>query len=153
MPAQKQIAALSLFLVLLGTVSADQVAIESLNQQVLRTEQAFADSMAQRDFEAFKSFLSEEAVFFSEPGVLRGSESVADAWAVYFTDANAPFSWEPEQVEVLDSGLLAHSSGPVLNTVGRRVATYNSIWRYDQDRKKWLIVFDKGNTFCEPPKP
>jgi len=153
MPALKQITALSLALVLSGSASADQMTIESLNQQVMRTEQAFAHSMAQRDFKAFKSFLSEEAVFFSESGVLRGKQNVADAWAAYFADENAPFSWEPEHVEVLDSGLLAHSSGPVLNAAGQRVATYNSIWRYDQDRKKWLIVFDKGSVFCEPPKP
>ncbi len=152
MPKSKHIAVLFMLLMLVGAASAEPMTTESLNQQVMRTEQAFADSMAQRDFKAFNSFLSEEAVFFSESGVLRGKQNVADAWAAYFTGETAPFSWQPEQVEVLASGLLAHSSGPVFNAGGQRVATFNSIWRYDQERKKWLIVFDKGSAFCEHPK-
>lgn len=153
MPTSRYIAAIAIILLLLNTALADQVTTEHLSQQVTDTEQAFADSMARRDFEAFKSFLSEEAVFFSGSGVLRGRQMVADAWEAYFSDEAAPFSWAPEQVEVLASGLLAHSSGPVFNADGQRIATFNSIWRYDPEIKKWLIVFDKGSAFCEPPKP
>lgn len=153
MPKLNNIAAISLILLLLNTASAEQMTSKPLNQQVMETEQAFADSMARRDFKAFKSFLSDEAVFFSETGALRGKQKVADAWQAYFTDESVPFSWKPEQVEVLDSGLLAHSSGPVFNAGGQRIAIFNSIWRYDQETKKWLIVFDKGSKFCEPSAP
>lgn len=37
----------------------------------------------------------------------------ADLAALKQQVAEAPFSWEPAQVEVLDSGTLALSSGPV----------------------------------------
>ena len=40
--------------------------------QVVATEQAFAKSMADRDFAAFQTFLSAEAVFFTGPEPLRG---------------------------------------------------------------------------------
>ena len=38
---------------------------KDLHTMVEETERAFADTMAQRDFEKFKTFISEEAVFFS----------------------------------------------------------------------------------------
>ena len=60
---------------------------------------------------------------------------------------DAPFSWEPEQVQVLDSGTLALSSGPVRNPEGKTVATFTSIWRLEAPGV-WRIVFDKGNRVC-----
>jgi len=125
---------------------------ESLSQQVEETERAFAQTMADRDFEAFQGFLSEEAIFFAGPAPLRGKKVVSDAWAPYFSNEAPPFSWEPETVVVLDSGTLALSSGPVLDPSGNRVATFNSVWRLEADGN-WKIVFDKGSRYCEPPPP
>lgn len=116
-------------------------------EQVRRTEQAFADSMAARDFDAFRSFLSPEAVFFSGATALRGAEAVAAAWKPYFEGSDAPFSWRPETVEVLESGGLALSSGPVFDPSGTRVGTFNSTWRREADGA-WKIVFDKGEKAC-----
>ena len=119
---------------------------------VRQVEQAFADSMAQRDFEAFRSFLAEDAVFFSGNGADRGREAVAARWSDYFEGNEAPFSWAPEQVEVLPSGDLAFSSGPVYDAAGRRTATFHSVWRRD-DSGHWRVVFDKGARWCAPPTP
>ncbi len=119
-----------------------------LVQQVLATERAFAKTMAQRDFTAFSTFLSEEAVFFSEPAPLRGKQAVAAFWKRFYAGPEAPFSWEPEEVQVLDSGSLALSTGPVRNAKGVLIATFTSIWRKEQPGI-WRIVFDKGNDACE----
>ncbi len=118
-----------------------------LRQQVADTERAFAQTMADRDFEAFTSFLSAETIFFSGETALRGSEKVAATWKPYFEPATAPFSWAPETVEVLDSGGLALSSGPVYEPAGNLVGTFTSIWRLD-DNGEWKIIFDKGNGAC-----
>lgn len=118
-----------------------------LQQQVLDTERAFAKTMADRDHAAFSGFLSEETVFFSDPDVQRGKEAVVAAWKPYFAKPAAPFSWKPEHVEVLDSGSLALSSGPVYNAQGKRIATFNSIWRQEAPGV-WRIVFDKGSEVC-----
>ena len=141
------LAILSVFLIACSAplVKSD---LAELQQQVMETERAFAQTMADRDFEAFKSFLSTEAVFFSGSTPLRGKQQVADTWKDYFEHESAPFSWEPEQVVVLDSGTLAMSSGPVRNPEGKRVATFNSIWQRNPDGG-WHIVFDKGNVVCE----
>jgi ketosteroid isomerase-like protein len=134
------------------TAAAAEGDLEQLRQQVEDTERAFARTMAERDHPAFTSFLAEEAVFFSGETPLRGRQQVAEAWATYFAEPEAPFAWEPETVVVLDSGRLALSSGPVRDGAGHRFATFNSIWRLEADGE-WRIVFDKGSRDCEPPAP
>jgi len=125
--------------------------ISLLKQQVADTERAFARTMANRDHQAFASFLSQEAVFFSGPKPLRGAQQVAEWWKRYYEAPDAPFSWQPEDVEVLDSGTLAMSSGPVRDPKGALIATFTSIWRLE-DTGTWRIIFDRGNEVC-PPKP
>lgn len=120
--------------------------------QVMETERAFARTMADRDHAAFTTFLADEAVFFSGPRPLHGKRQVADWWRRYFGKPEAPFSWEPEQVEVLESGTLALSSGPVRDPQGKLIATFTSIWRMEAPGV-WRIVFDKGNDICDCPKP
>src|SRR5206468_10043864 len=67
------------------------------------SERAFARTMASRDHQAFASFLSQEAVFFSGPKPLRGAQQVTDWWKRYYEGPDAPFSWEAVDVEVLRS--------------------------------------------------
>jgi ketosteroid isomerase-like protein len=121
---------------------------ETLRQQVTETERSFARSMAQRDHAAFTSHLSEQAVFYSSNGVLQGKAAVAAAWKGFFDGAQAPFSWEPDQVDVLADGTLAHSSGPVRDPAGKVVARFNSVWRQEAPGV-WRIVFDKGSPLTE----
>jgi ketosteroid isomerase-like protein len=116
---------------------------EALAQQVREAEVGFANTMARRDHAAFTTFLAEEAIFFGRERALRGKAAVTQGWKAFFQGADAPFSWEPETVEVLDSGTLALSSGPVRDPSGKRVGTFNSIWRLEADGK-WRVVFDKG---------
>ena len=123
-----------------------------LQRQVADTERAFAKTMADRDHAAFASFLSDETIFLSGARALRGKQQVADAWKRYYDGPAAPFSWQPEAVEVLDSGTLALSSGPVHNPQGKLVATFTSIWRLEAPGT-WRILFDKGNDVCDCAKP
>lgn len=134
------------------TVTTQRQNPEELRQQVEDTERAFAKTMADRDHEAFVSFLSDETVFFSGPRPLRGKQQVAEHWKGFYQGPDAPFSWEPEQVVVLDSGTLALSSGPVRDPDGKLVATFNSIWRLESTGK-WRIIFDKGSEVCDCRKP
>ncbi|MCE3262114.1 MAG: hypothetical protein K0R43_1193 [Pseudoduganella sp.] len=122
-----------------------------LKQQVADTERAFAATMAKRDHQAFISFLADEAIFYSGPKALRGKDSVAAEWKAYYEKPDAPFSWEPDSVEVLDSGTLAHSSGPVRDPQGKVVSRFNSVWRQEAPGK-WRIVFDKGERVCDCKK-
>jgi ketosteroid isomerase-like protein len=121
---------------------------ETITEQVWAAERAFARTMAERKLAAFAEFIADEAVFFSGTTALRGKGKVVEQWSPYFTGPQAPFSWEPDQVEVLASGTLALSTGPVRDPEGKIVARFNSIWRLDAPNT-WRLVFDKGG----PPSP
>jgi len=118
-----------------------------LIRQVFAAESRFAATMAIRDSVAFATFLAPDAIFFGEKSVMRGKPAVVAGWRALFTAPSAPFSWKPETVEVLASGTLAHSSGPVYDAKGQQIGTFNSIWRRERDGG-WLVVFDKGSPVC-----
>jgi ketosteroid isomerase-like protein len=119
-------------------------------QEVAAAEEAFARTMADRDHQAFAMFIADDAIFFGGAEPLRGKQRVVDGWKVFFDGPDAPFSWEPLVVEVLDSGTLALSSGPVLNPSGETVAQFTSIWRLEPDGR-WRVIFDKGCDVCSRP--
>jgi ketosteroid isomerase-like protein len=112
-------------------------------------ERAFAASMAARDIKAFAARLADEAIFVggATGPVLRGKAAIVDGWRKFFEGPIAPFSWEPDLVEVLESGTLALSSGPVRDPAGTVIGRFNSVWRLDDDAA-WRVVFDKGSPVC-----
>lgn len=128
---------------LAATASAQSNA--ELKEQVRKAETAFAKTMADRDHAAFVSFLADEAVFVGRTA-RHGKAQVAEGWKPFFEGKQVPFSWAPETVEVLDSGTLALSSGPVFDPAGKRTGTFNSVWRREKDGR-WKIVLDNG---CPP---
>jgi ketosteroid isomerase-like protein len=122
-----------------------------LVEQVRQSERAFAKTMADRKLDAFAAYVSEEALFFGRR-VLRGRAAVVEAWKRFYEGPEAPFSWAPETVEVLDSGTLALSSGPVYDPQGKLTNTFSSIWRLEPDGK-WRVIFDKGCPVCDEAAP
>lgn len=140
---------LALLLITLAAPSIHAAANATLVEQVRAAEVAFAKTMADRDHAAFSTFLAEEAIFFGSRAVQRGKVEVAAAWKPLFEGSQAPFSWTPTTVEVLASGTLALTSGPVLDPSGKQVAVFNSIWRREKDGR-WRVLFDKGCDWCAP---
>jgi ketosteroid isomerase-like protein len=131
----------------LPIVSLQAASNAELKEQVRATERAFARTMADRDAAAFATFLSRDSVFLSGGQALRGPAEVTKAWQQFFSGP-APFSWEPETVEVVGSGDLAMSSGPVRDASGKRTGTFNSVWRLEAGGK-WKIVLDNGCPACD----
>ena len=141
-----------LFALALASLMSGAIAAPDLKQQVTDTERAFAATMKARDHAGFTSFLAEDAIFSPGPKALRGKAAVAAGWKKFYEGGKAPFSWEPDKVEVLASGSLAYSSGPVYGREGKQIARFNSIWRLEPDGK-WRIVFDSGEDVCNCAKP
>jgi len=149
MPFAPILAALSLAACATGV---GPIELAQLRADVVATETAFAQTMARRDPAAFASFIADDAVFFSGSTALRGKAAVVDAWQRWYSTPQAPFSWAPETVEVLASGSLALSSGPVHDPQGKRIGRFSSIWRREADGG-WRIVFDKGENACDAHAP
>ncbi|MBI5279544.1 MAG: nuclear transport factor 2 family protein [Burkholderiales bacterium] len=133
-----------LFIALLAGCAATPPAAtpEQLREQVRATEIAFARTMADRNLAAFSSFLAEETVFFS-PRATHGKDAVTQNWSRFYQGPKAPFSWAPDEVEVLKSGSLAISSGPVHDPDGKLIGRFMSIWRLEAPGQ-WKVIFDKG---------
>jgi ketosteroid isomerase-like protein len=116
--------------------------------QVRAAETAFAKSMADRNLAAFTALLADEAVFFGGKGAMRGKAAVVADWKRFFDGPAPPFSWAPAEVEVLPSGNLGFTSGPVYDPKGNRIGTFNSVWQRQSDGS-WKVVFDKGCPPCD----
>lgn len=134
------------------TAAAGATDPEQLRKVVSDTERAFAKTMADRDFAAFAKFLSADTVFQGAKGSLRGPAAVTAVWKKFFDGPKPPFSWEPDNVEVMTTGELALSSGPVRDPNGKLVARFNSVWRQEAPGV-WRIILDMGNDACDCPKP
>ena len=124
-------------------IASAQSTLESRREEVFAAERAFARTMAERDFAAFGRYVAADCVFFSGNTPLRGRDAVLAAWKSFFDGAQAPFSWDPDQVEVLASGELALSTGLVKDPAGAVAARFNTIWQRQPDGR-WLVIFDKG---------
>ena len=113
--------------------------------EVADVERAFAKTMADRDLEAFASFLHPDTVWFSGPGgsALHGRDAVLAEWSTFYEGPEAPFAWAPDRVAVMDGGDLAMSMGPVFDPQGKPIARFTSVWQRGEDGR-WLILFDKG---------
>jgi ketosteroid isomerase-like protein len=119
-------------------------------QRVADAERAFAATMAKRDAKGFASHISEEAIFMGSadaPRVFRGRAAIVEGWKQFFDGPTPPFSWEPDIVEVIDSGSMALTSGPVLDPDGKLAGRFNSIWRLESDGR-WRVLFDRGAPVC-----
>jgi ketosteroid isomerase-like protein len=135
---------LALLAILAAVPGRSAMSADSAQQQVFAAERAFAKSMADRNLKDFSGHVSEEAIFFTGANPLRGKAEVLATWSRFFEGATAPFSWEPDRVEVLKSGTLALSTGLVRDPQGKVIGRFNSIWRQESPGV-WRVVFDKGS--------
>lgn len=118
-------------------------------------ERAFARTAAERDVEAFRSFLLPESVFFG-PGqpTLVGPDLIVEGWSIFFREDGPSIAWEPDSVVVLGDGSLGMTRGP-WTTRGRgeegievvRTGTFFSVWKWTEDG--WRLLFDSGTQ--DPP--
>lgn len=127
---------------------AAPVDVPARETELRAAETAFAATMADRDLDAFAASIAPDAIFLNGDQALRGRDAIVAAWRKYFDGEQAPFAWEPAVVVVLESGDLGLTSGPVTLPDGRRVATFNSVWRREADGR-WRIVLDRGCDWCE----
>ncbi|MEZ4655220.1 MAG: nuclear transport factor 2 family protein [Candidatus Eisenbacteria bacterium] len=131
-----------------GDAMSASGAATRLADDLRATETAFAATMAARDKEAFAAFLDPGTIFFAGDKEQRSAATVLESWSRFFEGPDAPFSWEPKVVSVLDSGALGLTSGPVYDPEGNVIGQFNSIWQRSPDGS-WKIVFDRGCAVCD----
>lgn len=119
-------------------------------------EIGFSKSVEVQNHELFRSFVDPDARFVNN-AVLKGNETIADAWAAFFVDNSPQIKWRPQFVEVLESGDLALTRGPYRiidkdeeGNLRKSWGTFNSVWRLAASGE-WLVVFDAGSFPDETP--
>lgn len=110
-------------------------------------ERAFAQTMADRDLQAFAGWIAEDAIFLNGRAPLLGREAIVSFWTRFFAAGPAPFAWEPDQVVAIEDGSLAWSEGPVTTSGGAVTLRFQSVWRREPDGR-WRVVFDQGHSVC-----
>lgn len=120
----------------------------ALLAELRAAELGFARSMAERDFGAFEAHVSQDAVFINGGEPLRGRAEILSAWRRFFDGPAAPFSWQPEIVELAGDHRLGYTEGPVKSPSGAVFARFSSTWQRLDDGR-WLIVFDNGTDLCK----
>lgn len=132
-------------------VRTNRADLSRLTRDLRTAESGFAETMAKRDLNAFASFLEEDAVFINGGKPLRGKTAIVEHWQRFYAKPEPPFSWMPEIIEVLDTGDLGYSEGPVSLPNGTIPSRYFSMWRLNS-ASVWKVVFDNGYDVCPKPK-
>lgn len=94
-------------------VRSGRADLSQLTRDLRAAETGFAETMAKRDLNAFASFLENDAVFINGGKPLRAKAAIVEHWQRFYAKPEPPFAWKPEIVEVLDTGDLGYSEGPV----------------------------------------
>jgi ketosteroid isomerase-like protein len=129
----------------------DLATAAQLEKEVAATERAFAKTMADRDHAAFARFIAEDASFRSPKGPLIGKAAIVADWKRFYEGPQAPFSWEPDLVNVQADGRQALSTGPVRDAQGKVGFRFMSVWRREPDGR-WLIILDQGVPYSPPQR-
>ena len=123
----------------------------TLQGSLASAERSFSKSMVDRDFEAFSSHIADDAVFINGGKPLRGKKQILDHWRKFFEAKEAPFEWDPEIAEPVESEFLGYTEGPVRLMNGKEIARFYSTWRRNLSGK-WEVVFDNGYDLCSCEK-
>jgi hypothetical protein len=126
--------------------------LAELQRQATDAERGFAKSMADRNFAAFQSYLSDEAVFFTRTSALRGKQAVADFWKRFYEKAGSAVLMGAAAGRGARFGTLANQlrTGPRSERQARRQLFVDLAPR---SARSVEVIFDRGNDECDCPKP
>jgi len=149
------IAASAIWVGLLTFVGAQGSApeLKAAGDAILRSDAAFAQSVAEKNREKFLSFIAETTTFSGgTANELHGRDAVMKAWADFFKPDGPTLSWTPIKGEVIGAGDVGYTTGRSVyrekdagGKVTERRGQYVTVWRKQPDGS-WKVVFDTGST-------
>jgi len=121
--------------------------------QIVKSDAAFAQSVADKNREKFLSFLADATTFNGgTSNELRGRDAVMKAWADFFAPDGPTLTWTPIKGEVIGAGDVGYTTGrsvyrqkDATGKVTERRGQYLTVWRKQTDGS-WKVVFDTGST-------
>ena len=127
--------------------------LQAAADQIVKSDAAFALSVAQKDRTKFLSFIAEVTTFNGgTANELRGRDAVMKAWADFFAPDGPTLTWTPTRGEVIGAGDVGYTTGRSVfrqkdasGKVAERRGQYLTVWRKQSDGS-WKVVFDTGST-------
>jgi ketosteroid isomerase-like protein len=147
---------LTVVLLCLGVVPAlhaQRLDLQGAAAEIVKADAAFARSVADKNRDAFLSFLAEATTFGGgTPNELHGRDAVMKEWGEFFTADGPTLTWQPTKGEVIGAGDLGYTIGRSVfrrkaadGTVTERHGQYVTVWKKEADGS-WKVIFDTGST-------
>src|SRR5262245_24043880 len=115
---------------------------------IVKADEAFNQSVQERNLSRFLSFIGENATFSGGmPNEIKGRDAVAKDWAPFFEKNGPTLVWKPIKGELLGAGDLGYTVGTsefrstVDGKVRVRHGNYLTVWRKQADGS-WKVVYD-----------
>ena len=134
-------------------VYAQTTNLQAAADQIVKSDAAFAQSVAEKNREKFLSFIAEATTFSGgTPNELHGRDAVMKAWADFFAPDGPTLTWAPIKGEVIGAGDVGYTTGRSVfrqkgpdGKVTESHGQYLTVWRKQADGS-WKAVFDTGST-------
>jgi ketosteroid isomerase-like protein len=127
--------------------------LQAAADQILKSDAAFAQSVADKNREKFLSFIADVTTFNGgTANELHSRDAVMKAWSDFFTPDGPTLSWTPLNGQVVGAGDVGYTTGRSVyrqkgadGRITERRGQYITVWRKQPDGS-WKVVFDTGST-------
>ncbi len=117
-------------------------------KEIFETEKAFAALAKEKGLKiAFSTFAADDTVLSRENKLIKGKKEI-EAYFEKVTLRDVQLSWEPEHIEVAESGDLGYTYGPYsfewtddAGKAQKATGIFHTVWRKEADGE-WRYVWD-----------
>ena len=127
---------------------SDQITMEKYKREIRDTELAFAKLAKEQGLKvAFTTYADDNAVINRGDNLIKGIKAIEEYYANQ-KFLNVSLEWEPEFIEVVESGDLGYTYGPYIfkatDSNGKEISSegiFHTVWKR-QANGKWHYIWD-----------
>ena len=127
---------------------SDQITMEKYKREIRDTELAFAKLAKEQGLKvAFTTYAADDAVINRGDNLIKGIKAIEEYYANQ-KFLNVSLEWEPEFIEVAESGDLGYTYGPYIfkatDSNGKEISSegiFHTVWKR-QANGQWRFIWD-----------
>ena len=127
---------------------SDQITMEKYKREIRDTELAFAKLAKEQGLKvAFTTYAADDAVINRGDNLIKGIKAIEEYYANQ-KFLNVSLEWDPEFIEVAESGDLGYTYGPYIfkatDSNGKEISSegiFHTVWK-KQANGEWRYVWD-----------
>ena len=127
---------------------SDQITMEKYKREIRDTELAFAKLAKEQGLKvAFTTYAADDAVINRGDNLIKGIKAIEEYYANQ-KFLNISLEWEPEFIEVAESGDLGYTYGPYIfkatDSNGKEISSegiFHTVWKR-QANGQWRFIWD-----------